>query len=96
MSDHETANDVQVLETTPQLLYADRIINFSTGVTISKLVLGLEVAPGKYMPSVTLAIPTAALLEALPFIQSTFTANPDVKTGLIKGALLLKDQFEQL
>jgi hypothetical protein len=48
------------------------------------------------MPSVTLAIPTAALLEALPLIQGSFTANPDVKIGLIKGAQLLKDQFENL
>jgi hypothetical protein len=96
MSDNETANEAQVLETTPQLLYADRIINFSTSATISKLVLGLEVAPGKYIPSVTLAIPTAALLEALPLIQGYFTANPDVKAGLVNSAQMLKDQFEKL
>jgi len=96
MSENKTNNEPIILESSHPLLYADRILNFSTGATISKLILGVEVAPGQFAPSATLVIPTSAMLDALIHIQNSYTSNSDIKDKLIKGAEILKTQFEKL
>jgi hypothetical protein len=90
----EITPDIQNSST--QLFYADRIINFAFGPAVSKLTFGMEVGPKTFSPTTTVVMPTSALIDALSFIQEAAHENKELKDGLIKGFDAIREQYSKL
>ena len=43
--------------------YADRVIDVNLGVYVSRMVFGMESAPGQALPNLVVGIPTIALID---------------------------------
>jgi hypothetical protein len=78
------------------LIYADRIIGFAFGPTVSKLTLGMEVDQRVFSPTATLIIPTTALIDAFASFQHATHENKELKDGLIKGLDTISKQYNSL
>lgn len=79
-----------------QIIYADRILNVGLGPAVSRLTLGMEVALKTFSPTVTVIVPTTALIEALAVMQNALHENETMKAAMINGMDALKEQFSKL
>jgi hypothetical protein len=93
----EATTEVQVTQSGPiPVIYTDRIINLGLGPAVSRLILAMEVGPNTFAPSLTLVIPTSALIDALEFMSKTLHENKEAKDGMIKTLDAIKEQFSKL
>jgi hypothetical protein len=80
MTNNSTTPSLQ--EGVSQTIFADRMLNFSMGHSITKLHFVNEISPNNFSPNVTIAIPTQQLIEALDFLSHTINDNDQVKRDL--------------
>lgn len=79
-----------------QIIYADRILTFALGPTVSRLNLAIEVGPNAFSTSGTLVIPTSALIDALDHMQKHLHENNEVKNLISQGLEAIKIQYNNL
>jgi hypothetical protein len=79
-----------------QSFYADRVIGIGLGVAVSKLMLGNEVAPGQYIQTLNLIMPTSSLIDALDSLQKSIHEDETNKTTLLAQIDSLKKQYDNL
>nr|WP_315484949.1 hypothetical protein [uncultured Undibacterium sp.] len=73
-------------------VFCDRIVNISLGPAISKLNMGIEVAPNQFKPTYSLNIPTHALVDAIDFISKTLE-DSDVQQEFVNAYDRLKERM---
>jgi len=79
-----------------ETIYADRVIHFGLGPSVSRLLLATEIGPNTFSPSSTLVIPTTALLDALNSINKHIYESNESKELLNQGLEAIKEQFSKL
>jgi len=81
----------------PQVVYADRITNARFGSAVSRLILAKETSvPNTFTPTVTVVIPTSALLEMISGVVNAIQGSPEVTDGILKGLDSLKAQVNAI
>lgn len=87
---------MDIPENSVQSIYADKIIGMGLGVSVSKLILGNEVSPGNYTPTLNLIMPTTALIDALNSLQKTIHEDEGYKAVLLEQIDKIKEQYSNL
>jgi len=64
--------------TETQVIYADKIINFSAGPAVSKLTLGMDAGPESMTPTITLILPTLQFFEAIQHISNSINNDANL------------------
>lgn len=93
-STHATP-EMTVVPGSPNVIYADRILNLGIGPAVTKLALGLEVGTNTYAQFAQLVVPTQGLLEVLAFMSNTISENHELKQGIIQALEKFKEQLSQ-
>ena len=92
---------IEILDSNQQeVIYADRIVNFTFGLATSKLLLGIETASQKQgtvnvTPTKTIIIPTLSLLEALDFMMKTVDENTELKQKITDGLEIYRNRINR-
>jgi hypothetical protein len=76
-------------------IYADTIIDFGVGPSVTRLNLGMETGPNSYTRSATLIIPTSSMIAALASVQEQIRNNEVLKTQLTTAIDAVKEQINK-
>lgn len=78
-----------------QSVYADRIVNFAMGASVTKLNFSNEIAPNKNSVHLTVTIPTFALIEAIDFLAKTIDVESEFSTDILSKLEQYKKRLEK-
>jgi hypothetical protein len=96
MQQNLTPTTPKILDGQSQLVYADRMLQVSFGNGTSKILFGVETLEKEtYVPTATVVIPTAALLDGVDFIIQMIDVNDDVKKTLTAALDTVKERIEK-
>lgn len=88
-----TAINPRVLPGEVQLIYADKLSQFSMNSAVAKLTFALEVDPTTIKPSICVVMPTGALIESLEFILDATKSNDSIRQPVLAGLDALRKKF---
>ena len=67
----------------PPVIYADRIINFGVGASVSRITLGMEIGENSFVPVAQVVVPSPSLFEALQVIATKLETDDAMKKGIV-------------